>query len=248
MAEESKKVQGGYDRCPGCGARGGYRLGDGRRRCRRCGRKFTPHLHGNRLGEESLRRIALHFWLMVPAVRAARELGLERKTVQKYYRQLRQSIAEEGGWRGGGWVPVSSAGGAVRVFAVRFENGTLGVWPPLPGMDVCSVFAGGERDWREMDLASWRPAGESAERFWTFARPLLRRYRGRFRKALPLYLKEMGFRFNHRRDGWVVGRLTRLLRKENSAEPGRRRGEAPPGAPTPPVSVVAGVGIRPGRR
>ena len=34
------------------------------------------------------------FWLLVPAERAVRDLGLNRKTVQKYYLQLRHRIAQ----------------------------------------------------------------------------------------------------------------------------------------------------------
>lgn len=216
----------GGRKCPECGSTGVYPLGDGRRRCRRCGRKFTPHPHGNRIKQECLRRISLHFWLMVPAVRAAREIGLERKTVQKYYRCLRQAIAEKGGWRGGDWVPDSSGGGPVPVFAVDTREGSLRVVLPVPGTVGSGVFAEGDRAWQQLDLARWYAAGEGAERFWVFARPLLQRYRGRFRGALPLYLKEMEFRFNHRRDGWAVSRLTRLLRMEAPAAAGRRRGES----------------------
>jgi len=81
--------------CPSCGTRGSYRLGDGRRKCRRCGKKFTPRRRTGKLDDATLRELARLFWLMVPAERVARDLGLNRKTVQTHFRRLREALAEE---------------------------------------------------------------------------------------------------------------------------------------------------------
>jgi len=42
-----------------------------------------------------MRELARLFWLMVPAERVARDLGLNRKTVQSHFRRLREAITEE---------------------------------------------------------------------------------------------------------------------------------------------------------
>jgi transposase len=42
-----------------------------------------------------LREIARGFWLLVPARRLARDLGLTEKTVERRYRQIRRGIARE---------------------------------------------------------------------------------------------------------------------------------------------------------
>lgn len=80
---------------PSCGARGSYRLGDGRRKCRWCGKKFTPRRRTGKPDDATLRELVRLFWLMVPAERVARDLGLNRKTVQAHFRRLRETIAEE---------------------------------------------------------------------------------------------------------------------------------------------------------
>ena len=53
------------------------------------------------------------------------------------------------------------------------------------------------------------------ENFWAFAKTRLRRYYGTRRSHFPLYLKEMEYRFNHRRDN-VLNLLIRLYFGGNS--------------------------------
>lgn len=204
-------------RCPDCRCRQGYRLADGRRKCRRCGRRFTPGPHGNRLPPELLRRIALHFWLMVPAGRAAAELGLDRKTVQRYYRLLRRRLGglpggEEGARRGG-------EEGPVPVFAVVHGRGKVRLAAVPPGGGEGVVFAESAEALERLDLdrffqpAGAAPGGVSGEPFWPFARRLLRRYRGGHRREFPLFVGEMAFRYNQRRNPRVVATLARLLQR-----------------------------------
>ncbi len=81
--------------CPCCRSRAAYRLADGRKKCRECGKKFTPRPRPCRLPERVLRQIALYFWHMVPVARVAEEVHLNRKSVQRHYRLLRKGL-----WQG----------------------------------------------------------------------------------------------------------------------------------------------------
>lgn len=72
-----------------------YRLGDNRRKCSVCGKKFTEK--GERY-ERRLRQIAdvlLCFCLDFPALRASEITGYRQPTVDLLYRRIRQVIAEE---------------------------------------------------------------------------------------------------------------------------------------------------------
>jgi len=84
-------------KCPRCNYRYHYRCADGRRKCKRCGKLFTHSLRGprNRLGRDRLDEIARLFWLGVPAVRAAKDLGLHRNTTYRHYKRLRERIAAD---------------------------------------------------------------------------------------------------------------------------------------------------------
>lgn len=71
--------------CPHCQYRKTYKLGDGRNKCQRCKHRFTWRKQTSKLFTGDLKGIARLFWFLVPAERAAKDLGLNRKTVQKYY-------------------------------------------------------------------------------------------------------------------------------------------------------------------
>ena len=72
-------------------------MSDGRRQCRRCRRKYTPARARGRLrtnlAAATVAEVARLFWLLVPAAAAARDLGLQRKTVTRLYDRLRRAIA-----------------------------------------------------------------------------------------------------------------------------------------------------------
>jgi len=80
--------------CPACRFRIFYKLSDGRRKCIRCGKKFTPGTRKPRLSEKKIKEIARLFWLMVPAARVALDLGVNPKTVLGYYHTMREQIAK----------------------------------------------------------------------------------------------------------------------------------------------------------
>ncbi len=81
--------------CPACSSRQSYHLADGRRKCKRCCKKFTPGPRKSRLPKETLKEIARLFWLMVPAARVASDIGVNEKTVLRHYKLLRERIAKE---------------------------------------------------------------------------------------------------------------------------------------------------------
>lgn len=82
-------------RCPDCRHNGLNRLADGRCQCKRCRKKFTPRQRKSRLPGKVLWEIARSFWLMAPAARGCDSLGLNRKTVQRYYLILRLRITKD---------------------------------------------------------------------------------------------------------------------------------------------------------
>jgi len=82
-------------RCPACNHRQHYKLSDGRRKCKRCGKKFTHRLKYRRLDASVRKEIARLFWLGVPAVRVARDLGIHRNTAYRYYKRIRERIAAD---------------------------------------------------------------------------------------------------------------------------------------------------------
>jgi transposase len=133
--------------CPDCHHNGFNVLADGRYQCKRCRKKFTPRQRKSRLPPPVVREIASSFWLMVPAVSSSGRLGLNRKTVQRYYLILRLRImrARERALReafGGGYLDAApfarlfagAAGAAVRdsrpVFGIVSRGGEA--WVILP--------------------------------------------------------------------------------------------------------------------
>lgn len=203
--------------CPYCGGIHLYKLGDGRRKCRDCRRRFTPNPVGSRLDDDVLNKLPNLFWDLVPAEEASVELGLNRKTVQRYYRKMRQAVADCE------YAPVIDAREAwnmVGFFHGYWRLGGLyndltGVFPVfglacLEGM-VRVIMAHNKADYSRLDAHSLRmatveKAGHEntasderlANEFWAFARPRLGTYHGGWKANLPLFLQEMEFRFNHR--------------------------------------------------
>ena len=82
-------------KCPRCNYRWQYTLADGRRKCKRCGKKFTHRRQRRGVCAKQLKEIARLFWLGVPAAAAARDLSLNNVTVTRYYRRLRERIATD---------------------------------------------------------------------------------------------------------------------------------------------------------
>jgi len=205
-------VRGGGEDCPACGAAAPYRLGDGRRKCRCCRRRYTPGGRGSRLPPETLRRLALCFWQMLPARQAARVAGVNRKTAQRHYGLLRRAIGGEG------WPVAAAEQGERPVAALVVEGEGVRVAPaasePAPG---ALVYAGEGGAGLEA-LRLWRSGGgegggrdDPVVKFWGFAGRLGRFYGRCGRQELPCFLREVAFRVNQRENPQVVELLCRLL-------------------------------------
>jgi len=214
--------------CPICHAGAAYQLGDGRLKCRRCGRRYTPRDRCSRLSRPILRQLALCFWQMVPARQAAGIIGLNRKTVQHHYRMLRVGIGGKGS-EGQGSVFSDKASRPERPLVALVANGiNIQVIPfPADGAYASScalVYA--RTSWLKggaqlSDLQLWiSGAGEEGARadafvkFWAFAGRLAKMHRGRCLQELPLFLQEVAFRFNQRDNPRVIETLCRLLESD----------------------------------
>jgi transposase len=81
--------------CPYCGSLQHYTLKDNRLQCAICRKKYTLRRHRSKLSQNTLEHIALSFFQMVPAIAAAVEMGVNSKTVQKYYDLLRRTISND---------------------------------------------------------------------------------------------------------------------------------------------------------
>lgn len=81
--------------CPVCRSRDGYHLGDGRRKCCRCGKKYSRRHLKSRLPAKILKQMALYFWLATPITAVAADLNLDRKTVRRHYALMQQGISAD---------------------------------------------------------------------------------------------------------------------------------------------------------
>ena len=80
--------------CPACGSLQHYTLKDSRLQCACCRKKYTLPSHRCKLSLQIMERIALSYCQMTPATTAASEMGLNSKTIQKYYDLLRRTVSE----------------------------------------------------------------------------------------------------------------------------------------------------------
>ncbi len=197
-------------RCPRCGGTNFYGLADGRLKCQACRARFTPHKRPEHLERQIRTELTSLFWRMVPATRAAVRVGLNRKTVQRHYRLLRQglaALAESLGqtpgadWRVAGYFygrwPAQAKGirGDIPLFGLARRSGL-----------VLVMVVPAQQDYRGLEIDSVHcvaTAGraddrETAEAFWSFSRSRLGRYQGGWKVNFPLFLHEMAFRFNCR--------------------------------------------------
>lgn len=202
-----------------------------------------------------MRKIVRLFVLEVPAVKAAREVRVNRHTVERVYHQIRLAIAREcerdalldgeveadksyfGGKRKG--MRGRGAAGKVAVFGLLKRNGRV-YTRPLPDVGrstlwkvihqkvprgstiytdafasydglITDGYAHIRIDHGKTFAASKRRHINGIENFWGFAKTKLRRYYGVRRSPFFLYLKEMEFRFNHRKEdlGLLIEKILR---------------------------------------
>ncbi len=134
-------------RCPDCGSTRAYRLGDGRRKCKACGKRYriASAWSASRLSERTKHRLLEWFVLGVPVYRQRFRGIASAPATERFYRLVRACMAYEeqlrepfqgelecdettfGGARHGkrGW----GAAGKVIVFGVVKRNGQVKAMP-----------------------------------------------------------------------------------------------------------------------
>lgn len=82
-------------RCPHCLFSRAYRLADGRRKCRRCGRRFRPASvwDSSRLSPKAKRLLLERFVLGVPVYRQRFRAVASAPTAERFYRLIRAAMA-----------------------------------------------------------------------------------------------------------------------------------------------------------
>ena len=231
-------------RCPECGHGSAYRLGDGRRKCQHCGKRFSVRSvwQASQLPTAIKHRLVEMFALGVPVYRQRFRQDTSPAARERFYRVLRACCAQAedlrepfdgaiecdesvfGGSRKGkrGW----GAAGKVIVFGIVQRNGQVKAFP-IPARQgqgvidlVCAHTTPGSLyytdDWQAyaslrvqgdhivVRKEKGRPKGREhingIEGFWSYAKHWLYPYRGVPRKYFHLYLGEICFRFNHRKE------------------------------------------------
>ena len=198
--------------CPSCGYRGNYRLADGRKKCRRCGKKYSCRLLKSRLPAKILKRLALLFWLRAPVTIAAQELRLDPKTVRRHYNLMRQGIVRAEGHLLTSEEPVLlslliGSGGEDRVVvsALLSEPEHLSDYDwkygevihcqaPLTDI-ICRVYLAETAT--QLGMPNWLIKLDKLARI---ARGLGRRTTARHGQSRLMLLSEIAFRFSHRSD------------------------------------------------
>lgn len=248
-------------RCPKCNHGAAYVLADGRRKCRRCGQRFSIRSAwaASQLPVAIKHRLIEMFALGVPVYRQRFRQDTSSAARERFYRVLRACCAHAealrepfagaiecdetmfGGYRKGkrGW----GAAGKVLVFGIVQRNGHVQAFPVCGrGAEelislVCTHTTPGSLyytdDWQAyaslriqgdhivVRKEKGRPKGRDhingIEGFWSYAKNWLYPYRGVPHKYFHLYLGEICYRFNHRKED-LRPLLDKLMRTTTVAE------------------------------
>lgn len=228
--------------CPVCGNTRSYALADGRMKCAVCRRVYTPTPRLSRLTDEQLTGLANSFWSLSSTAETAATLGLNIKTVQRYFQLIRHELAaiseQEAGAQCG---TASIAANLFQQFGYRGSCGVLAL--PIAALVATAATVRilmVSEDHRTTEQALTMPSGWLYGRdpdslakcqldrihvtaaadelsllmpFWQFVKRGLGRYQGGFRHNFPLYLREMEFRYNRRSDPSAADTCMQLLKK-----------------------------------
>ncbi|MCF8069302.1 MAG: IS1595 family transposase [Desulfobacterales bacterium] len=193
---------------------------------------------------------------MVPAAKVAKGLGLNSKTVQRYFNRLCLKITEESrrslkqlageievdesyfdgvqkGKRGrgaGGKIPVLGLlkrhGEARVVFPDKVDKASLQGAIKTHMKPQSWVYSDGFRAYDNFDLEGLHHVRiihdetlgqgkthiNEIENFWGFIKRRLKIYHGGYKKNFELFIRKMGFRFNHRSNPNVINDLYKMLK------------------------------------
>jgi transposase-like protein len=171
----------------------------------------------------------------VAARQAAAIIGINEKTVKRYYDLLRRNLAHVAEHGGAGKFSIHEADckGRLPVFGyIRTDASVSVLFPASEGAAVSElspayvVWADSRRALERCDLDSFRclphNVGGNAlslrqsEEFWLYVKKGLALYRGGFCKNFHLFLREMEFRYNNRGNAEVTKLLVTLLKHRDA--------------------------------
>ncbi len=234
--------------CPRCRGRKYYLLGNGKRRCKRCGYTFHDRsgrwINRGRLTYGQWLRLVKLFELELSTRKMAEQLGISYKVTYKAVNTIRLSIMahspgfselldseiepDESHIRGRRKGKRShGAAGKIRVFGILERNGIVEVsvvhnvtartllnlpvkkvkWGNIVYTDRYQAYDSlmfcGYRHIKvhhAVEFAQGQVHINGMGGFWCYAKERLFKHHGISPQKFPLYLKEMEFRYNHRRD------------------------------------------------
>lgn len=180
---------------------------------------------------------------MIPATTAAKELGINCKTMQKYYDLLRRAISALNEMDA-----IEQFGTAVisrslfyeltppkemqPVFCVLHREGKISLLfagddPRMGQFPEAAewVYATNGKALCSLNLDSMHALSTGAAKdpgagvpFWIYAKKRLVKYHGGFRKNFRLFVREMEFRYNHGNTDVALAKLMGILEKNNLTE------------------------------
>ena len=177
--------------CPNCGNERLYRLKDKRFKCSECLHKYSP------FRVEKDLKLLHYFSLEIPARKSTRDLGFSYNMVRNHYMNYRVEIfdylAEE----------FRKLSGEIERDESYFGGKKKG--PRGRGArEKVKVFGMLERQGRIftaiVDNVTAETLMNGLEGFWSFAKERLLKYHGVSKSYFHLYLKEMEFRYNYRKE------------------------------------------------
>lgn len=215
----TERVQG--NKCPSCGATKTYKLGDGRKKCGICAKKFSQGPRKRRISKILLRQVVQQFIAMVPAKQAAGVVGINHKTALKVYTDIRLALLRENQQLALQYMkecnPATDISTGIPeektlpLFAVVTLHRKIVLLPALyKGLRVkvnfpASVIYADRITAMTLDYEKFeqKTLGSHAAScsakpwfFWPYAKEQLKMYHGGMKVNFWLFLHEMAFRFN----------------------------------------------------
>ncbi len=185
--------------CIRCKSRKVYRVRRDRYRCSQCGYEFSDltgrWINKVKLPHRDWLRLIKLFELEVSARKASQQLGISYPTVYKAFHLIRQSITAHSG------------------------NGESFPDGEMEAKESCLESGYDHKQYTADHGRRFNRNGvhvNGADGFWSYAKERMNKFHGVSKEKFPLYLKEMEFRYNHRRESifdTLVGYLCDLRAK-----------------------------------
>ena len=207
--------------CPCCGSIKIYALGDGRKKCGICGKKFSQTARKRRISKVLLRQVVEQFVAMVPAKQAAGVVGVNHKTALRVYRDIRRALVRKNQQLALRYMEecqsttdiftCSPGEETLPLFAVAIQNQKIVLLPArYKGSWIkvhfpASVIYADRMTAMTLDFENFdqKTLGSHAASwpvkpwfFWPYAKEQFKIYHGGMKVNFWLFLHEMVFRFN----------------------------------------------------